>query len=193
MPSSPSPSGVPTPARPINQHAPLNPSSLRQSHSASSPVDSSNVMLPSAERTASPERVSAAQENASPTTRLLEQQNWRGRPMVMRNYGSVDSYDPREGFGGKYSDPPGDGNITPHSLLGDAVTDGLLAGSSSSHLSTTQWLAKQYGVKNDRSMYVVASFCNSTVFCSKSRLQVFAVLPPRDELDPSIPLEISSR
>ena len=148
------------------------------------------MVLPAAERTASPEPVSTAQENASPTSRLLEQQNWRGRPKVMRNYGSVDSYDPRDGFGGRYPDAPADGNTTPHSLLGDAVTDGLLAGSSSSHLSTTQWLAKQYGVKHDRSMCVVAPSCNFSVSPSKLTLQVPAVLPPRDQLDPPVPLEI---
>lgn len=83
------------------------------------------------------------------------------RPHLLRNYGSIatiDTYDSRDGFGGPYQDDAGSGTVTPHGVLGDAVTDGLLGGAG--HTSNTAWLAKRHGVKHDKYMYVACP--NST-------------------------------
>ncbi|KAL1305333.1 hypothetical protein AAFC00_002231 [Neodothiora populina] len=79
------------------------------------------------------------------------------RPGMLRNYGSIasmETYDSsNDGFGGPLLDDAGSGSVSPHALLGDAVTDGLLGGPGQ-HTSTTQWLAKRHGVKHDRAMYL---------------------------------------
>lgn len=103
----------------------------------------------------------------------------------MQNYGSTfstDSYFGREGMDS--------GTITPHSLLGDNMADGLLGSASGSNMSTTQWLAKQHGVKNERTMYVASFLPNTIVQSSKPAFQVSAILSPRDQLDPPISLEL---
>lgn len=42
--------------------------------------------------------------------------------------------------------------MSPHGVLGDAITDGLLG--APGRTSTTQWLAQRHGVKNERAMYL---------------------------------------
>ncbi|KAF1992261.1 high affinity sulfate transporter 1 [Aulographum hederae CBS 113979] len=104
-------------------------------------------------------------------TRLLNHQNWDAasccgsetcnhgsfspRPDTHRSYGSFAST--RDGFGGRYpggmSDYGGTADPT-HSLLGDSVADGVLGGGKGKKMSTTQFLAKKYGVKNERTMYL---------------------------------------
>lgn len=129
-------------------------------------------------------RVSATVETSFiPTirTRLLGQRQWDrssgpasdscdhgGRPHLVRNYGSVatlSSYDSRDGFGGPLPDDPSSGTVSPHGLLGDAITDGLLGGPGH-HESTTQWLARRHGVKHDRAMYAIYNL----LYCSCIKL-----------------------
>ena len=164
-PSSSRASSAPAQPRPMHAHAPVNPSGLRHAHTLSSPEDAS-MILPPSERTQSPESTPDLHDasNGDEQTRLLDDQNWQRRPRVLRNYGTSESYG---GLGGRYPDYNESGTVTPHSLLGDAITDGLFAGSGGSQMSTTQWLAKQHGVKNDRTMYVVASVPNLTIICPK--------------------------
>lgn len=88
------------------------------------------------------------------------------RPRYQRGYGSFatnntfGSDGSREGYGGP--NPYGSGHETSangrhyrgdyvEGALGDAVTDGLLGRQSKQ--STTHWLAKRHGVKNERLMY----------------------------------------
>ncbi|KEQ97776.1 hypothetical protein AUEXF2481DRAFT_63339 [Aureobasidium subglaciale EXF-2481] len=54
--------------------------------------------------------------------------------------------DPRDGFES--------GTVTPHSLLDDNVSDPLLRAAPERTMSTTRWLAKQHGVKSERTMYL---------------------------------------
>ncbi|KAG9561270.1 hypothetical protein KCU97_g17604, partial [Aureobasidium melanogenum] len=141
--------------RPVLAHVPANPSGLRVSHTLSSPENPSMILGP-ADRTRSPDAISDVPpmsngEHSEPTvrTRLLEQQNWDQRPKFLQHYGSTfstDSYDQREGFES--------GTVTPHSLLDENVTDGLLGSGSGTNMSTTQWLAKQHGIKSERAMYL---------------------------------------
>ncbi|TIA12085.1 hypothetical protein D6C81_07695 [Aureobasidium pullulans] len=154
-PSSSRASSTPAQPRPVMAHVPTNPSGLRQSHTVSSPENSSMIMG-AGEQVKSPEampdtRSSSNDEHSEPTvhTRLIEQQSWDQRPKFMQHYGSTfstNSYDPREGLES--------GTVTPHSLLDDNATDGLLGSASGSNMSTTRWLAKQHGVKNERAMYL---------------------------------------
>jgi hypothetical protein len=131
------------------------------------PVDSDQASVASA---------SKANNDAPPETgliptirsRLFGRQPWNRssdsggdassslRPDLHRSYGSVatmDTLDSRDGYGGPYQDDSGSGTMSPHGLLGDAVTDGLL-GAPGQRTSNTQWLAKRHGVKHDRAMYV---------------------------------------
>lgn len=68
------------------------------------------------------------------------------------SYGSFDSS--QKGFGGTYDGGNIDGeDVDPtHSLLGDAVADGVLGGGHGSKMSTTDWLAKKHGVRSRRMM-----------------------------------------
>ena len=123
------------------------------------------MIMGAGERVKSPEampdtRSSSNDEHSEPTvhTRLIEQQSWDQRPKFMQHYGSTfstNSYDPREGLES--------GTVTPHSLLDDNATDGLLGSASGSNMSTTRWLAKQHGVKNERTMYVAESPIPNTI------------------------------
>lgn len=84
------------------------------------------------------------------------------RPGFLRNYGSmttINTYDSRDGYGGTLPPEQENGSVSPHAMLGDAVTDGLLGGPGS-RTSTTQWLASRHGVKHDRTMYVAIEFKN---------------------------------
>ncbi|KAG9608693.1 hypothetical protein KCV04_g17960, partial [Aureobasidium melanogenum] len=150
-----SPSHAASTPRPVLAHVPANPSGLRVSHTLSSPENPS-MILGAADRTRSPDAISDVPpmsngEHSEPTvrTRLLEQQNWDQRPKFLQHYGSTfstDSYDQREGLES--------GTVTPHSLLDENVTDGLLASGSGTNVSTTHWLAKQHGIKSERTMYL---------------------------------------
>ena len=196
-PSSSRASSAPAQPRPL-AHAPTNPSGLRQSHTMSSPEDAS-TLLAASETMQSPEgpaenRPTSSEDQVEPDvrSRLLDCQNWERRPKYLQNYGSTTdsfvSYDPRDGFGSKYPEHADSGTVTPHSLLGDPMIS-----ASSTNLSTTQLLARQHGVKSERTMYVAANSFFFFFFSSKPAAQVPAVLPPRDELDPPISLEIPPR
>ncbi|KAH0376928.1 hypothetical protein KCU92_g9533, partial [Aureobasidium melanogenum] len=150
-----SPSHAASTPRPVLAHVPANPSGLRVSHTLSSPENPSMILGP-ADGTRSPDAISDVPpvsngEHSEPSvrTRLLEQQNWDQRPKFLQHYGSTfstDSYDQREGLES--------GTVTPHSLLDENVTDGLLGSGSGTNMSTTQWLAKQHGIKSERTMYL---------------------------------------
>ncbi|CAD0084332.1 unnamed protein product [Aureobasidium vineae] len=144
-----SPSQAASTPRPVLAHVPANPSGLRQSHTLSSPENPS-MILDNANRSRSPEAIpdsNGGQSEPTVRTRLIEQQSWDQRPKFMQHYGSTfstDSYDPREGLES--------GAVTPHSLLDESI-DGLLGSAPDSNMSTTRWLAKQHGVKSERTMY----------------------------------------
>lgn len=153
------------------------------------------MILGAADRSRSPEAMSDVPpmsngEHSEPSvrTRLLEQQNWNQRPKFLQHYGSTfstDSYDPREGLES--------GTVTPHSLLDENVTDGLLGAGSGSNMSTTRWLAKQHGVKSESTMYVAHSLPNIPLLPSKPVSQVPPLLSPCDQLDPPVSMEVSAR
>lgn len=105
-------------------------------------------------------------------TRLLDQKTWdrssgcgaedcnhgtfSPRPRQHHRYGSTTTIESRNGFGGRYGGIDGvGGHDNTHEVLGDAVTDGLLGGGPGKKMSTTKWLAKTHGIKNQRLMYVV--------------------------------------
>ena len=83
------------------------------------------------------------------------------RPNIHRNYGSIatmNTFDSRDDYRGPYRGGASEsGTTSPHGLLGDAVTDGLL-GRPQRHISDPQWLAKRQGVKHDRYMYVAPKY-----------------------------------
>lgn len=153
------------------------------------------MILGAADRSRSPEALSDVTptsngDHSEPTirTRLLEQQNWDQRPKFLQHYGSTfstDSYDPTGGLES--------GAVTPHSLLDESVTDGLLGSGSGSNMSTTRWLAKQHGVKSERTMYVADSLANIPLLPSKPVSQVSPILSSCDQLDPPIPMEVPAR
>ena len=153
------------------------------------------MILGAADRTRSPEAIPDTDlapngEHSEPTarTRLLEQQNWDQRPKFLQHYGSTfstDSYDQREGFES--------GTVTPHSLLDENATDGLLGTASGSNMSTTRWLAKQHGVKSERTMYVAEPLSNTSLLLSKPVSQVSPILSPCDQLDPPVSMEVPAR
>lgn len=68
------------------------------------------------------------------------------------SYGSFDSSP--KGFGGTYHGGNIDGeDVDPaHSLLGDAIADGLMGGGHGPKMSTTNWLAKKHGIRSRRMM-----------------------------------------
>ena len=142
------------------------------------------MILGAADRSRSPDAISETNatpigEQSEPTvrTRLMEQQNGDARPKFMQNYGSTfstDTYGPREGFES--------GTVSPHSLLDEP-----------SNMSTTRWLAKQHGVKSERTMYVATSLPNTQILLSKPASQVSPILSPCDQLDPPVPVEILAR
>lgn len=150
------------------------------------------MILGAADRSRSPEAISddtpaSNGDHSEPTvrTRLLEQQNWDQRPKFLQYYGSTfstDSYDQREGLES--------GAVTPHSLLDENVTDGLLGSGSGTNMSTTRWLAKQHGVKSERTMYVADSLPNKPLLPSKPVSQVSTILSPCDQLDPPVSMEV---
>jgi hypothetical protein len=64
-----------------------------------------------------------------------------------------------DGFGGTYlvdGDPSraGESEIVDSGMLGDAITDGILAAGDGSKMSTTKWLRKKHGIKGKRRMCV---------------------------------------
>lgn len=68
------------------------------------------------------------------------------------SYGSFDSS--QKGFGGTYEGVNNGGedvDLT-HSLLGDAIADGVMGGGHGPKMSTTDWLAKKNGVRGRRMM-----------------------------------------
>jgi hypothetical protein len=72
-----------------------------------------------------------------------------------RSYGSFDSSAiSQRGLGGTYVGGNIDGeDVDPtHSLLGDAIADGVLGGGHGPKMSTTDWLAKKHGVRSRRMM-----------------------------------------
>lgn len=110
------------------------------------------------------------------------------RPHLKRNYGStttLDSYDSRDGYGGPHPHEHDNGTISPHAMLGDAVTDGLLGGLQ--HSSTTEFLAKTHGVKHRRAMYVNIF---RKMLQRTDGTQVLEILSSRHQLDPTVSLEI---
>lgn len=126
------------------------------------------------------------------------------RPGLLRNYGSMASMvteDSRYGYGGPRPEHQ-NGTMSPHSMLGDAVTDGLLGGPGP-HRSTTQWLAETHGVQNTRTMYVETNLAPlktpakghiPTLFCLNAHaLQVPHVLSPCDQVDPTVSVEVCPR
>lgn len=71
------------------------------------------------------------------------------------SYGSFDSSAiSHKGFGGTYEGGNTDGeDVDPsHSLLGDAIADGVMGGGHGPKMSTTEWLAKKHGVRSRRMM-----------------------------------------
>ena len=176
--------------RPVLAHVPANPSGLRVSHTLSSPENPS-MILGAADRSRSPEAIPDTRPNSNgeqsePTarTRLLEHQGLDSRPKFMQHYGSTfstDLYDPREGLES--------GTVTPHSML----DDNFFGAASGSNMSTTRWLAKQHGVKSERTMYVAKSLPSSFVLPSKPVFQVSPILSPCDQLDPPVSMEIPTR
>jgi hypothetical protein len=71
------------------------------------------------------------------------------------SYGSFDSSAvSQRGFGGTYEGGNIDGeDVDPtHSLLGDAIADGVLGGGHGPKMSTTDYLAKKNGVRSRRMM-----------------------------------------
>ncbi|ORY08793.1 high affinity sulfate transporter 1 [Clohesyomyces aquaticus] len=106
--------------------------------------------------------------------RLLHQRDWDAgsgcgsdncnhgalspRPWLHRNYGSMSSDMSRDGFGGRYAggvqEGPGESADPTHALLGDAFADGVLGGGNGQKMSTTRWLARRHGIKNQRIMYL---------------------------------------
>lgn len=103
------------------------------------------------------------------------------RPRYHKGYGSISSsYDgPRgdadvrsmDGYGGPLPAEPADiedrsyrGDFVSRTF-GDAITDGLLG--KPNKRSTTHWLAKRNGVKNERWMYVDCEFTNYDLSCAQ--------------------------
>ncbi|KAF2261307.1 high affinity sulfate transporter 1 [Lojkania enalia] len=80
------------------------------------------------------------------------------RPWTNRSYGSIESTISREGFGGRYpgglGPQPGDSADVTHALLGDTIADGVLGGGNGQKMSTTKFLARRHGIKNQRTMYL---------------------------------------
>lgn len=71
------------------------------------------------------------------------------------SYGSFDSSAMSQGgMGGTYPEGNIDGeDVDPtHSLLGDAIADGVMGGGHGPKSSTTSWLAKRHGVRSRRMM-----------------------------------------
>ncbi|EON69209.1 hypothetical protein W97_08468 [Coniosporium apollinis CBS 100218] len=107
-------------------------------------------------------------------TRLLNHANWdresgcgkddcahgtfSPRPNTLRSYGSTQSSFSLSGFGGRYSGALGGGpnnSMDPtHADVGDSFADSDLGGDRGKQMSTTEWLAKQHGIKNRRLMYL---------------------------------------
>lgn len=105
-------------------------------------------------------------------TRLLSHKNWdrasgcgsencahgtfSPRPSTQRSYGSFASQHERDSFGGRYPESLGEDEISAdvaHGLLGDRTADGLLGGQGKK-MSTTRYLARKHGIKNERTMCV---------------------------------------
>lgn len=109
----------------------------------------------------------------SARTRLLGDEHWDAasgcgsencahgtyspRPISSRqgsymSYGSFDSS--QKGFGGTYrgGNMDGEDGDPTHSLLGDAIADGVMGGGHGSKMSTTDWLARKHGVRSRRMM-----------------------------------------
>jgi len=127
------------------------------------------------------------------------------RPAFYRSYGSVatiNTFDSRLGYGGPYRDDSGSGTLSPHGLLGEASTDGLL-GERGQQTGKTKWFAKRHGSGNTGAMYVA----NPNLLLLHSPIlpwshtpssntyfrQVSEVLSPSDKLDPSVSLEVCPR
>ncbi|KAF2837295.1 hypothetical protein M501DRAFT_938205 [Patellaria atrata CBS 101060] len=81
------------------------------------------------------------------------------RPSTQRSYGSFMSMSDRSirGFGGRFfggiDEAVEDSPDATHALLGDTIADGVLGGARNNKISTTEYLAKRYGVRNRRWMY----------------------------------------
>ena len=99
---------------------------------------------------------------ATVRTRLLEDY-YRGRvcgsgqcdhgtfsPQDRSSRSRESSVDSRIGFGGRYHGSANDvrGGVT------DAITDAIRGNGHKSKMSTTEWLAQQYGITNQKSMYL---------------------------------------
>jgi hypothetical protein len=81
------------------------------------------------------------------------------RPGLHRNYDSFTSYMTDDGFGGAYiidggPERTGESEIVDSGILGDAITDGVLAAGDGNKMSTTKWLRKKHGIKGKRRMCV---------------------------------------
>lgn len=146
-------------------------------------------------------------------TRLLSQKNWDAtsgcgsvncqhgtmspRPLTHRSYGSMASNVSQDGFGGAY---PGNGGSSygeaadpVHAVLGDSVTDGLLGGGPGNKTSTTRFLARRHGIRNERMMLVdPQSICWSLPLLT-SPSQVPLLLRAYSELGSTIPVVLSQR
>jgi hypothetical protein len=102
-------------------------------------------------------------------TRLLNQQNWDAgsccgsencnhgtmspRPWSIRSYGTTDSIPSRAGFGGPYPGAAGEPDGSAEGLLGDTVGAALLTrNGKGKKMSTTKYLAKKHGIKNQKMM-----------------------------------------
>lgn len=151
------------------QHVPLNPSTLRESHVVStSPQDRSTPDNGEGASNTSAQYFGMGNESSNQEqnvrSRLIQQRDgdddYSGpaspRPDTPRSYGSFMSGTIREGFGGRYPGGMGDGTVDSgesSSLLGHTIIDGVLGGSAAGQkTTTTEFLAKQKGVKSRRAM-----------------------------------------
>ena len=96
---------------------------------------------------------------------------------TLENWDETISQGSNGSFGGRFDSQGGD---TTHSLLGDAVADGLIGGTSGrgdqgdiaeiKKTSTTEWLARRHGITKKRRMYVrlMATSHKSTIQSASS-------------------------
>lgn len=78
------------------------------------------------------------------------------RPWSVRSYGTANSTMSR-GFGGLFpgtTAAAGESNDPAHALLGDTIAEGLVGGGNVPKMSTTKYLAKRHGIKNQKMMYL---------------------------------------
>lgn len=122
-------------------------------------------------------------------TRLLNHANWdresgcgkddcahgtfSPRPNTLRSYGSTQSSFSLSGFGGRYSGALGGGSNNSmgptHADVRDSFANSGLGGDRGKKMSTTEWLAKQHGIKNRRLMYVAEILTSIVRFCRRLR------------------------